>query len=332
MSLTRTTSACVSATLLLGACSLFGGKAETAAPAEPAAAVQRMAAATSVEETWRCGGVTAKLRQWGDGASLSVDGRSWALRQEVAASGVKRVAVDDERTVFWSKGDAAMLELAGVSQPECRLAAGEDRLFRAVGNEPSWRLDVTARALVLLTDWGETRVLAPGPLIEEAGGVRHYRAHTPDGELSATVVDRLCVDSMSGMPHPAAVEVAWQGQALKGCGGDPAQLLRGGPWSVVEIDGRQVADPQRTTLAFGEDGSLAGIAACNRYRGRYVLSGEGLRLTEVAGTKMACAQALMEEERRLHAALAGVDGFGIAADGSLELKSAERLLVRARRD
>ncbi|MCV2218141.1 META domain-containing protein [Thauera sp. Sel9] len=331
MSLARKVSVCVLSSLSVSACGLFGDKAETAGPLEPAPAVQRMAAATSQEESWRCGDTVVILRRLGDGASLNAGGRSWALRQEIAASGVKLVAVDDERTVFWSKGDAAMLELAGVSQPECRLVV-EDRLFRAVGNEPSWRLDVTTRALVLLTDWGETRVVAPGPLVEEAGGVRHYRADTLDGELSATVVDRLCVDSMSGMPHPAAVEVNWQGQLLKGCGGDPAQLLQGEPWQVVEIDGRRVGDPLRVTLVFGEGGSLAGIAACNRYQGRYTLSGEGLRLSELGGTKMACEQALMDEEQRFRAALGGVDGFGIAADGSLELKSAERAVVRARRD
>ena len=336
MSLARKVSVCVLSSLSVSACGLFGDKAETAGPREagplePAPAVQRMAAATSQEESWRCGDTVVILRRLGDGASLNAGGRSWALRQEIAASGVKLVAVDDERTVFWSKGDAAMLELAGVSQPECRLVV-EDRLFRAVGNEPSWRLDVTTRALVLLADWGETRVVAPGPLVEEAGGVRHYRADTLDGELSATVVDRLCVDSMSGMPHPAAVEVSWQGQRLKGCGGDPAQLLQGEPWQVVEIDGRRVGDPQRVTLVFGEGGSLAGIAACNRYQGRYTLSGEGLRLSELGGTKMACEQALMDEEQRFRAALGGVDGFGIAADGSLELMSAERAVVRARRD
>ncbi|MFT3760000.1 META domain-containing protein [Thauera sp.] len=325
-------SVCMLSALSLSGCSLFGDKAETAGPAEPPAAVQRMAAATSLEESWRCGDMVATLRRLGDGASLNAGGRNWALRQAIAASGVKLVAVDDERTVFWSKGDVAMLELAGVSQPECRLAGDEERLFRAVGNEPSWRLDVTARALVLLTDWGDTRVVAPGPLVEEADGVRHYRADTLDGEMSATVVDRLCVDSMSGMPHPAAVEVSWQGQRLKGCGGDPARLLQGEPWLVVEIDGRRVGDPQRLTLAFGEGGSLAGIAACNRYQGRYVLSGEGLRLSELGATKMACEQALMDEELRFRAALDEVDGFGIAADGSLELKSAERSIVRARRD
>ncbi|ENO86145.1 META domain-containing protein [Thauera linaloolentis] len=333
MSFARNGSACVLSAALLSGCGLFGDKAaRTAEVAEPAQAVQRMENATSRVDTYRCGDLTATLRQFGDGSSLTVDGRSWALRLERAASGVKRVAVDDETTVFWSKGDSARLELAGVSQPECRLAGGEERSFRAVGNEPGWRLDVTANALVLLTDLGNTRVVAPGPLVEEVDGLRHYRAGTPDGEMSVTVAKRLCVDSMSGMPHPAEVEVNWQGETLRGCGGDPAQLLQGDAWLVVEIDGRRVADPQRVTLAFGDDGRVTGISACNRYSGRYALSGEGLHLSELAGTRMACAPALMEEEQRFHAALATVDGFGIAADGGLELQSAEKAVIRARRD
>ena len=337
MSLSRNATLGVLSALLLSACSLFGERAaepSVAAPAPASAlapAVARMATSTLLEERYRCGARVATLRQLGDGASLAVDGRSWALRPEPAASGVKRVAVDDERTLLWTKGNAALLEIEGVRQPECTLLS-EDRVqFRAVGNEPGWRLDVTARALVLLTDDGDTRIVAPGPLLETRAGLRHYRADSVDGELSATVVERLCVDSMSAMPHPAAVEVSWQGQTLRGCGGEPVELLLGEVWQVVDSEGAGGADLPQMTLAFGSDGRIAGIAACNRYSGAFSLSGEGLRLSQLSTTRMACAPALMDREQRFLAALGAVTGFAIGADGSLELKSGERVLMRARR-
>ncbi len=331
MSLPRSASLCALTALLLSACTLFGERVEQVQQVEPAAAVARMASSTSLEERYRCGTVTAVLRQLGDGASLAVNDRSWALRPEPVASGVKRVAVDDERTVLWTKGEAALLEIAGVRQAECRLLSEDKVEFRAVGNEPGWRLDVTARALVLLTDGGDTRIVAPGPLVEARAGLRHYRADSAEGEMSVTVVERLCVDSMSGMPHPAAVELSWQGQTLRGCGGDPADLLVGEAWQVVERGGGSVADPQRMTLVFGSDGRIRGGAACNGYSGDFSLSGEGLRLSPVLATRMACVPSMMEDEQRFLTALAAVTGFAIGADGSLELKSADRVLIRARR-
>ena len=135
MSLSRNATLGVLSALLLSACSLFGERAAEPSVAAPApalaAAVARMATSTLLEERYRCGARVATLRQLGDGASLAVDGRSWALRPEPAASGVKRVAVDDERTLLWTRGNAALLEIDGVRQPECTLLS-EDRVqFRA---------------------------------------------------------------------------------------------------------------------------------------------------------------------------------------------------------
>jgi heat shock protein HslJ len=111
----------------------------------------------------------------------------------------------------------------------------------------------------------------------------------------------------------------------------PRKLLQGEPWAVVELDGRAVADPARMTLAFAADGRLAGLAACNRYFGSYVLSGEGLRLSPLGATRMACEPRAMEDEQRFMAAAARVTGFAIAGDGGLELRAGDRVVMRARR-
>ncbi|WP_297363293.1 META domain-containing protein, partial [Thauera sp.] len=225
---------------------------------------------------------------------------------------------------------SALLSLAGVEQPECRRVA-EKPLFRAVGNEPAWRLDIGAQGLELIADGGASRAFASAPLIVEAEGMRSYQGTSAGGELEALVFDRVCVDTMSGMTHPNTVEVRWQERVLRGCGGDPSVVLVGDPWEVVELDGRKVPEPARMTLGFAADGKLAGLAACNRYFGSYALSGEGLRLSPLGATRMACEPRAMEDEQRFVAAAARVTGFAIAADGRLELRAGDRVVMRARR-
>ena len=321
---------------LAGGCGLLGRAAPAASvEATTAAPVQRPSAPALALDPqppieFRCGERRVELRHFGELATLGVDGKVFTLRPERSASGVRMVSVDDARTGIWVKGSSALLSLAGVEQPECRRVA-EKPLFRAVGNEPAWRLDIGAQGLELIADDGASRAFASGPLVVEAEGLRSYQATSAGGELEALVFDRVCVDTMSGMTHPNTVEVRWQERVLRGCGGDPALLLQGEPWEVVELDGRAVADPARITLGFAAEGRLAGSAACNRYFGSYVLSGEGLRLSPLGATKMACESRAMEEERRFMVAAATVSGFAIATDGGLELRAGERVVMRARR-
>ena len=341
--------------VVLGGCSLLGDRAQSpvtspvTSPAISTAKLPGGASATPPADTdeaparaavpaldpqpplrFRCGEQTVTLRHFGELSTLEAAGRTYTLHPVRTASGARMVSVDDERTSIWVKGDAAMLELDGTPQPECRLVA-EKPLFRAVGNEPGWRLDVRADGLSLLLDNGDTHVFAPSPLVVDGDGMRSYEAVSAGGPLTAVVFAHHCVDSMSGMPHPRTVEVRWQDRVLRGCGGDPAALLQGGPWEVVEIDGKAVADPARVTVDFAPEGRLAGIAACNRYFGSYALSGEGLRLSPLGATKMACEPGAMEEERRFIEAAGRIDGFAIAADASLQLRAGGRVVMRGRR-
>jgi heat shock protein HslJ len=316
------------AAVVLSGCSLFGSSAPST-PSAGRAAVLELDPQPPV--SFRCGQRVASLRHFGELATLSVDGRNWTLRPERTASGMRMVSVDEDDTEIWVKGNAARLRLDGAEQSECRIE-GAKPLFRAVGNEPGWRLDIGAQGMELLADGGELRAFAAGPLVIDTPGQRSYQGITAGGELVALVIDGLCQDSMSGMPHPKVVEVRWQDRVLKGCGGDPAELLQGEPWQVNDIDGNRVQDPARLTLAFTVDGRVAGIAACNRYTGSYALSGEGLRLSQLAATRMACAPALMDEEQRFMSAAARVQGFALTANGVLELKAGDRVVMRARRN
>jgi heat shock protein HslJ len=203
--------------------------------------------------------------------------------------------------------------------------------FRATGNEPSWRLDIGNTEMTLLTNFGQDRLVAATPKAQVSGGTTRYVARTDKGELTATIVDQLCVDSMSGMPHPQSVTVVVGGKTLTGCGGEPASLLQGAEWAVVEIGGKPLVEGSKVTLAFAPDGHLSGQASCNRFMSGYKLSGEGLAIAEPAGTRMMCEAALMEQESRFLAALGSVHNFSIAADGALQLSTGDGRTILARR-
>jgi heat shock protein HslJ len=203
--------------------------------------------------------------------------------------------------------------------------------IRATGNEPGWRLDISGSEISLLTNFGQDRLVAATPPAQLTGDTTRYVARTAEGEMTVTIIDRLCVDTMSGMPHPQTVTVQSGGRTLHGCGGEPASLLRGAEWTVTRIGTVPVPAEPHVTLEFGADGRVTGKAPCNRFSGRYALTGEGLGITEVAGTRMACPPPVMAQEQDFFAALAAVRGFSIPAAGRLLLQSGDGRDVEARR-
>jgi heat shock protein HslJ/uncharacterized lipoprotein YbaY len=252
------------------------------------------------------------------------------LRQAVSASGARYEAVDDPRTSFWNKGRRATLVVRGREFPEC--IEGEPSLpLRASGNEPGWRLDIAPSGMTLIADAGVTRLessLAEQTRIAE--GMR-YGARGGTSEITADVVDRLCRDSMTGMPHPYSVTVTTSGRVLRGCGGEPAALLRGGEWVVEDLDGGGIIDSSRATVQFGDNGRVSGRASCNTYTAHYALSGEGISVRDPVVTQRACAPSLMVQEERFLTTLRGVRSFDFTSDGALVLKADGKRLIKARR-
>lgn len=133
---------------------------------------------------------------------------------------------------------------------------------------------------------------------------------------------------MSGMPHPWQVRVeTGTGRVLTGCGGDPASLLAG-EWRLVAAGGSAL--PEGGTIRL-DGGQVSGRAVCNRFTGGYDLTGEGLRFTPLAATKMACPGEGMQAEASIFAALAAVDRFDLDDGGRLVLIGGDVSLLEATR-
>lgn len=281
--------------------------------------------------TLRCGERSVTVGHAGETMRMEASGQSFDLRPVRSASGARYEAVGDPSTSFWSKGERATVVVRGQPWPECVSGRAPSLPYRATGNEPGWRLDIDATAMTLLTDHGRTRIEAPTPVAEPGDGYTRFRAPAAGAGLVATIFERRCADSMTGMPYPDAVTVAVGGRTLTGCGGDPATLLRGAEWVVEDLRGGGVVDRSRATLAFAADGRVSGRGSCNRYTASYSLTGEGMTVSKPASTMMACAPALMQQEQRFFDLLAQVRRFTIDAGGALVLHAADGGTITARR-
>ena len=119
-------------------------------------------------------------------------------------------------------------------------------------------------------------------------------------------------------------------------GGLPLQTLsqavqiKDRQWSVKAIDGRRPAPGGNApvTLMFGSDGHIAANGGCNGFGGRYMLTGEGLKIYgPMIGTQIACTPNAMDQERRFQSILATAQTLAPQPDGSLLLSAADRRTV-----
>ena len=282
--------------------------------------------------TLRCGHRELAVGFFEANAVLEVDGQRRVLAPVPSASGARFEAPEDPGTWVWSRGDAVGVSLAGEELPVCALVPPPPpRPYRAQGNEPGWALTVVEGRITLVLDYGARTLEAALPEARfEEGAFVHALA---EPALSLRMALRLCRDDMTGMPYPETVTVTVEGRELRGCGGDPRDLLTGAEWAVEDIEGRGIVDGSRVTLAFAADGGLSGTASCNRYATGFGITGEGASVAQIAATQMMCDEALMQQEAAFFAALARVGRFDLGETGALLLydPAAEAPLLTARR-
>ena len=110
-----------------------------------------------------------------------------------------------------------------------------------------------------------------------------------------------------------------------------ASPLSGDEWVVEDIDGAGVIDDSHASLQFLGEGRLAGSGGCNRLIGSYTLDGDTLSITPAGSTMMACAPALMNQERTLLDLLPRISSYAIDKTGSLVLSTSSGKTITARR-
>lgn len=108
----------------------------------------------------------------------------------------------------------------------------------------------------------------------------------------------------------------------------PAGLA--GTWTATGINnGKQavvsVMNGTTVTAIFGADGSLSGNGGCNTYNSTYKVDGDKITIGPVAATRMACDQAVMDQEQAYFSALGNATTYSLSKD-TLELRDANGAL------
>lgn len=202
------------------AASNAGDAAATPAPAPVAAAAD----GAGNETRYRCGDLDVRATFNGeDAATVMIDGRSFAMSSERAASGAKYA--DGKGNSFWTRGtDDALLSLKGEADRECSAVEATEgdgsagnAAFRATGNEPGWLavVDGDTPGLQVDVDYGERRFTVAKPT-EGADGWVGKAADGTDIKLSFQRT--TCQDGMSGETFQAKAMLAVGTRQYHGCG------------------------------------------------------------------------------------------------------------------
>lgn len=211
-------------------------------------------------------------------------------------------------------------------------ASAAENTLTARGNEPFWRLDVSAASVDFEVMGQDVAFKAPITSRETADGRPRIIAEADGKRLELTVTERLCADTMSGMPFPVGVEVSFGGATFQGCGGEIMTAIEGG-WRVIRLGDDLLPQGVIATVVFDREGRASGRSGCNRFNGSYTLSGEGLAFGPIAGTRMACPPAEMDTERRFLDLLQKVTRVTPGENGQLRLMAGdEQAMVLDRAD
>lgn len=96
-----------------------------------------------------------------------------------------------------------------------------------------------------------------------------------------------------------------------------------GSWLAEDIAGGGVIDDLQSTLTIAADGAVTGNSGCNGFGGRATIDGDTVSFGPLAGTMMACAEAVMNQENKFHDALGRTAAYRLdAPTGKLVLLDA----------
>ncbi len=145
-----------------------------------------------------------------------------------SASGAKFSA---KQTTLWTKGDEARLENNSIMHIDCinnhakaiweqAKLSGVD--FRAIGNEPSWILEIVKSDTIIFADYydkiNKYMFTKPELDVDPSARTTVYKARNEWHTLSVTIIGTSCQDTMSGESFESSVTVELDDKSFNGCG------------------------------------------------------------------------------------------------------------------
>jgi heat shock protein HslJ len=212
--------------------------------------------------------------------------------------------------------------------------------FYAVGNEPSWSLDIFQEHMISFKSLTEVEQLNTPKVIPtntNDPSVLSYRAEVESGSIEISIKSEECTDLMSGEQFPYHVEVRAKNgnmtdlKAFNGCGRYVPDYRLSGTWRLYSLGGVILAEQDMPNAPYItldiSDTKVTGSNGCNRIMGRFINEGETLSFPMLAGTRMACQGDL---DTKVDAALNKAAKYQIEADKLIMAADGERLSTWAR--
>ncbi|HBT32372.1 MAG TPA: secreted protein containing HslJ-like protein [Pusillimonas sp.] len=321
MKATGTAALKITFTLIAGLIGQTALAAPTGAP-QPTLRVTEISQAEHPFETLYCARQPVQYRFLGSALELVVDNESRILMPAIAASGARYVAPDDPTTEFWNKGNLTNITWSDQALPICAPAGSLIPPYKASGNEPFWSVTFDGWDATL-TQPGKAPLTQDAQISDTRANGQTLIAGTGANALTLEVEDALCIDSMSGMPHPQHAQLKYQSNTWQGCGGDPNRLLQGVTWQVTQLGQAQTNGQTQPEINFLPNNRIAGSTGCNRFFGEYMLGGEGMQIKGLGSTRMACGETLMAQEATFLEQLQNVSGVSFDTPDTLILSTNE---------
>jgi len=96
--------------------------------------------------------------------------------------------------------------------------------------------------------------------------------------------------------------------------GTTTDALWGTAWLLEDLAGTGVIDRVEASLEFIEPGKIGGRGSCNHFFGGVELAGRSIVISGLGSTRMACEEAVNEQEGRYFAALEAAQRFELDGD------------------
>jgi len=154
---------------------------------------------------------------------------------------------------------------------------------------------------------------------------------TSGGRLAFTTTDVIRVITRD---HPTRVGlVLSRAQAADSSTAPAPATTLTGSWVLEDLGGTGVIDDARATLEFREPGRVAGRGSCNQFSGPVTVNGPAISFGPLVSTKMACPEAVMDQETRYFQALQDAERWSLQGPNLLiYVKGAAKPLRFSRSD
>ncbi|MBS3954400.1 MAG: copper resistance protein NlpE N-terminal domain-containing protein [Methylomicrobium sp.] len=171
--------------------------------------------------------------------------------------------------------------------------------FYGRGNEPFWSIDMDFDKSFTFTEMNATPIHVPA--VKGTSTPNHYQATTEKADLSVSLIEQSCQDSMSGELFSHKVEVTLKlsgsqdSHSFKGCGEFLTDTRLYGTWQFSAInESPLLAEAYMkglpTITLSAENNRLSGHDGCNRLMGGFSIQKNTISFKQLASTMMACPE------------------------------------------